>query len=84
MITGTVTSKGQITIPKEIREFLKVEASDQVVFVPLDDGKVLMTGKHNSVADLFGILKHRKKKKTVSFQEIENAIRKRRLERSRK
>ena len=82
MITSTVTSKGQITIPKEIREFLKVEASDQVVFVPLEDGKVLMTSKQNSVEDLFGMLKHRKKKKTVPLQEIENAIRRRRLERS--
>ena len=84
MITSTITSKGQITIPKQIREFLKVEASDQVVFVPLDNGKVLMTSKHNSVEDLFGMLKHRKKKKAVSTQEIEYAIRNRRLERSSK
>ena len=32
MITGTVTSKGQITIPKEIREFLKVEALNRSDF----------------------------------------------------
>jgi len=81
MITSTVTSKGQITIPKQIREFLKVEAADQIVFVPLEDGKVLMTSKHRSVTDLFGMLKHRKKKKPVSLQQMENAIRRKRSER---
>ena len=81
MIISTVTSKGQITIPKEIREFLKVKAADHVVFVPLEDGKVLMTSKHTSVADLFGMLKHRKKKRPVSLQQMENAIRRKRSER---
>jgi AbrB family looped-hinge helix DNA binding protein len=81
MITSTLTSKGQITIPKEIREFLKIKAADQVVFVPLEDGKVLMTSKHTSVTDLFGMLKHRKKKRPVSLQQMENAIRRKRSER---
>jgi len=82
MITSTVTSKGQITIPKEIREYLTVKPSDKIIFVPLEDGKVLITGKHNPVSDLFGMLKHRKKEKTVSLHEIESAIQKKRLERA--
>lgn len=31
-LAATVTSKGQITIPKEVREALDIEAGDEVVF----------------------------------------------------
>ena len=37
MITSKVTSKGQVTIPKAIREFLKVKPGDQLDFVIEDD-----------------------------------------------
>ena len=33
MATSRVTSKGQITIPKEIRKGLGIEAKDRVVFI---------------------------------------------------
>lgn len=55
MITGTVTSKGQITIPKKIREFLDVGTSDKLVFTPLENGKVLIASKRNPASSLFGI-----------------------------
>ena len=84
MITSKVTSKGQITIPKEIRKYLKAEPSDKIVFVPLEEGKVLMTTKHNSVSKLFGLLAHRKKENPVPLQDIKAAIRKKRLERAQK
>ena len=42
MSTSTITSKGQATIPKRIREFLKVKAGDQLDFVIADDGRVLV------------------------------------------
>ena len=32
MTSATVTSKGQVTIPVEIREKLKIEAGDQLIF----------------------------------------------------
>lgn len=38
MPTATVTSKGQVTIPAEVRDSLGLHAGDRVDFVRLDDG----------------------------------------------
>ncbi len=38
---STVTSKGQVTIPKEIRDLLHIRSNDKVDFV-LDGEKVLL------------------------------------------
>ena len=81
MITSTVSSKGQVTIPKKIREFLKLETFDKIVFIPLEDGKVMITNKPVPVTDLFGMLKYRKLQKPVSVEEMESKIRKRRIQR---
>lgn len=81
MITGTVSSKGQITIPKKIREFLDVGTSDKLVFTPLENGKVLITSKPNPASSLFGMLRHRKLSKPVSLEQMDSAIRKRRAKR---
>lgn len=81
MTTSTVSSKGQVTIPKKIREFLKLETFDKVVFIPLEEGKVMITNKQTPVSDLFGMLKHRQPKQPVSMEEMEAVIRKRRAER---
>jgi antitoxin PrlF len=81
MFTSTVTSKGQVTIPKAIRDFLKVGKYDKIVFIPLEEGKVMMTTKQAPASDLFGMLKHRKPKKPVSVEDMEAEIHKRRSER---
>jgi len=81
MIISTISSKGQVTIPKKIREFLQLGTYDKVVFIPLDEGKVLMTSKQNPAKALFGILKHRRLEKPVSMEEMENAIKTQRIKR---
>ncbi len=79
MITSTMTSKGQITVPKKIREFLGVGESDKLSFTPLEDGKVILSVEHPSAEVLFGMLSNRKRQKPVSIEEMEAAIAKRRL-----
>ena len=82
MITGTVSSKGQVTIPKQIRDFLKLKKSDKIVFIPLEDGNVLMTREQVPASALFGMLRHRKKEKPVSVEDMEKIIRKKRAQRA--
>lgn len=82
MITSTISSKGQITIPKKIRELLKAEISDKIVFIPLENGKVMISTKQNSATELFGILKHKRLAKPVSLEEMESAIQKKRAKRN--
>ncbi len=81
MIVGTISSKGQVTVPKKIREFLQVGTYDKIVFIPLEDGNVLITSKRNPAKALFGMLKHRSLKQPVSIEQMDNAIRKRRAKR---
>ncbi len=40
----TITSKGQVTIPKPFREYLGLTAGDQVEFEFADDGSVRLRG----------------------------------------
>ncbi len=42
MATATITSKGQTTIPKAIREHLKLKTGDRLDFVIGDDGRVTL------------------------------------------
>lgn len=57
MPEATITSKGQITIPAEIRHSLGLAAQDRVVFTRLMDGTVVMRAKTRSVTGLRGLLK---------------------------
>lgn len=57
VIVTTLTSKGQTTIPKEIRDGLGMKPGDQMTFTLLPDGAVLMRVKNKSVQDLYGRLK---------------------------
>jgi antitoxin PrlF len=45
VVTAKVTSKGQITLPKEVRKLLKVDAGAVVLFEKEDDKVVLKTAK---------------------------------------
>ena len=79
MLAGTVSSKGQVTIPKEIRKILRVGPSDRVVFTPLGEGKALITSANRPASDVFGLLKHRKLERPVSINEMELAIKERKI-----
>jgi antitoxin PrlF len=50
-----ITSKGQTTIPQEVRDYLKLKPGDRVQYV-FNDGSVVMVPKNRSIADLAGIL----------------------------
>lgn len=56
MSLATITSKGQTTIPKEIRDSLNLQPKDQVQFTLVADETVIMRVKKRSVRELFGVL----------------------------
>jgi AbrB family looped-hinge helix DNA binding protein len=64
-IDATLTSKGQTTIPKEIRDSLGLKPGDRMTFTLMPDGTVVMRVKSRSVMDLAGLL-HRKGRKPVA------------------
>lgn len=57
MHEATLTSKGQITIPVDIRRSLGVQAQDRLSFTPMPDGTVVLRAKIKTLADLKGMLK---------------------------
>jgi AbrB family looped-hinge helix DNA binding protein len=57
MSEATMTSKGQVTIPVDIRKALGLNAGERVVFTQLDDGTTIMRAKTRSILDLKGMLK---------------------------
>ena len=74
MPTATVRSKGQITIPKEIREHLKLKKGSRVRFTENPDGSVTLRARTRSIFDMFGTLKP-KHGRRVTIEEMNAAIR---------
>ena len=57
MATATITAKGQITIPKEIRDALELQLGDQVIFVREGERVFLVPVRRKGLAQLRGILR---------------------------
>jgi AbrB family looped-hinge helix DNA binding protein len=51
----TLSAKGQVTIPKEMREELNLRPGDQMIY-SLIDGQVVITPKNIDFNDLAGLL----------------------------
>lgn len=73
MASATVTSKGQITIPKRVRQALRLGPGDQVEFLIGKDGKVSVRSGKADVTELKGLL-HRRGRRVVSLAEMDRAI----------
>lgn len=76
MPASSVTSKGQTTIPKKIREHLKLQPGDRVEFIIEEGGKVILEPATIDIGELEGIL-HRPGLKRVSDEGMMNAVKKR-------
>jgi AbrB family looped-hinge helix DNA binding protein len=73
MSIATVTTKGQITIPKEILDYLKLETGSKVEFVIDESGNVKIVPLNVPIEALSGVL-HRPGMKTATLEEMEAAI----------
>jgi antitoxin PrlF len=68
----TLTSKGQTTIPKAVREHLGVKPGDKVKCVLLPDGQVFLLPR-KSVAEVSGMLR-RPGQRAVSVEDMNEGI----------
>lgn len=72
MSTATLTSKGQLTLPKEIRKALGVGPGDRVDFVRMEDGNYAVIPATHSIKSLKGLVP--RPKKPVSLEDMDKAI----------
>lgn len=73
MALATLSSKGQLTIPKEIRESLKLHTGDKLEIVLTDTGEALLRPVSKKVDDIFCRL-HKPGRKAVSVEAIDTAV----------
>ncbi|TAK89890.1 MAG: AbrB/MazE/SpoVT family DNA-binding domain-containing protein [Burkholderiaceae bacterium] len=75
MTTSTLTTKGQVTIPQDVRQRLGLDAGDRIEFVEIDHGLFAIQPATDDVRTLKGLL--RKPAKPVHIEDMNAAIRKR-------
>ena len=73
MLSTTVTDTGQITLPEEIREYLKLVSGSKAEFVIDEDGQVKIFPLNVAVETLSGIL-HRPDIQKATLENMESAI----------
>ena len=69
---ATLTSKGQVTIPKSVREEMGVTSGDRLEFIEIGQGRFELVAATNDVTCLKGVLG--KPGKVATIEEINGAI----------
>lgn len=72
MHLSIITSKGQTTIPKEIREFLHLKPNDKIVYIP-DGKRVFLTPVRGTILDLKGVVKYSNEKQ-IDFHKLREEV----------
>ena len=72
MPTATMTSKGQITIPVEVRNALRLKPGVRIDFYELGEGKFAFRPKNRSIMEMEGCIP--KLDHTVTIEEMDEAI----------
>ena len=75
MPAAKLTSKGQTTIPKAVRDHLRLRPGDRMEFILEDNGRVILVPAVVDVRELKGILQP--PKKPVTIEKMKKVIRKR-------
>ncbi len=72
MSTATLTSKGQITIPAEVRREINVGTGDRLEFVQIEAGRYEVVAATRSVRELKGLF--RQARRMVTIDEMNRTI----------
>jgi len=68
-----LTTKGQVTIPKDVRDRLGIDTGDRLNFIVQEDGTVIVKPITRHVRELGGILR-RPEGRTVSIEEMDEGV----------
>lgn len=75
MHTATMTSKGQMTVPKPIRDRLRIGAGDLVDFIVNDRGEIVVRAATSDVKELRGLLRAgRARKPAIRIEQMNAAV----------
>ena len=70
---ATVTVKGQVTVPKAIRDHLKIESGTQLDFKLNDDGSISVRSLKRSALSIVGLLR-RPGRPAVTVEQMNQAV----------
>jgi len=76
MTVATLTSKGQITIPKSVRDSLQLHAGDKIAFTLNPEGETILKPISKTVDQVYGRL-HKAKRRAIPVADMNAAIAKR-------
>ena len=77
MNTAKVTSKGQVTIPKQVRKLMAIETGDHLAFELEEDGRLRVSRVRNEPRPLRGLLSEYVKGDPVDDEQVRAALRRR-------
>jgi antitoxin PrlF len=81
MPASTLTSKGQITIPKDVRDRLGLREGGRIAFHFDEQGRVILQpAEHDPLGNLVGLLRHRAKERPATVEQMDETIRARAAE----
>ena len=72
MARATMTTKGQITIPADVRKALNLRAGDKVVFITRESGEVVIFPATREVKTIKGMIE--KPAEPVSLDAMDSVI----------
>ena len=73
MSTATLTSKGQMTLPKDVRDALNLKPGDKVEFVRVE-GRYELRPRNVRAADLAGVLGRSPEGRGMTVEDMDEAL----------
>jgi AbrB family looped-hinge helix DNA binding protein len=73
MPSATITSKGQVTIPKKVRDQLQLKPGDTINFEIDSSSSAKLTTERKDHSEVFGMFKH-KTSESFTVEEMDDGV----------